>query len=370
MKEHKDIGILTYHTGYNYGASLQAYALMTTIKKMGYKCEIINFETERFLASREMFSRKPQRPKEYIKIVSRLPYYRSLKIRQELFDSYTENCLEVSPLYRTEQEVISHADEYSCIVCGSDQIWNLSRDDAPAANPIFFLNFPKNQRRVSYAASFGKWVNEASQHEDIFLPWLKQFDYISVRESSGAEYVRSLGLDCLLCLDPTLLLDAADYEMICAERLIDEKYILLFSWNCSSDVIKAAKILSKELNLPVYNIVPPPRGMLKGLRRKLDVGPREFLSMVKNAEFIVTNSFHGTAFSCTFEKNFASVMTDKPDLRIKSLLDQLGICNHMVSSDKIELKDIMRTDFQTVSRRKNALRETSFDYLKQALNEI
>ena len=139
------IGILTYHTGYNYGASLQAYALQTIIKKMGFQCEIINFETERFVASREMFSRHPKRVKEVIKIITRIPYIKSLKKRQTLFDNYTENCLDISPLYRTEEEVINHAGEYDCIVCGSDQIWNLSQDDAPAANPLFFLNFPKKQ---------------------------------------------------------------------------------------------------------------------------------------------------------------------------------------------------------------------------------
>ena len=366
----KKIGILTYHTGYNYGASLQAYALMTTIKKMGFSCEIINFETERFVASREMFSRKPTRIKECIKIISRIPYYGSLKKRQKLFDEYTSTCLNTSPLYRTEEEVIAHASDYDCIVCGSDQIWNLSQDDAPAANPIFFLNFPKKQKRVSYAASFGKWVKEAPQHEDIFLPWLKQFDSISVRETSGVEYVRSLGLTCSLCLDPTVLLDAEEYEPICSERLIPEKYVLLFSWLCTDDVVQAAKMVARKLNLPLYNIVPPPRAMFKGIKRKLDVGPKEFLSMIKNAEFVVTNSFHGTAFSTTFEKPYVSIVTNKPDLRMKSLLEQLGQGNHLVTSDQIDINTLLDTDYSKVNEKKTALRHDSLTYLKNALAEV
>lgn len=361
------VGILTYHTGYNYGASLQSYALMTSIRKIGYSCEIINFETERFVASREMFSRKPQRMKEVIKITSRVPYYASLMKRQQLFDQYTSECLNVSPLYRTEQEVRDHASDYACIVCGSDQIWNLSQDDAPAANPIFFLNFPKKQRRVAYAASFGKWEKEAPQHEDLFLPWLKQFDSISVRETSGVEYVKSLGLDCTLCLDPTVLLDAKDYEKICTERLIPEKYILLFSWKCTADLIQAAKEVSKHLGFPVYNIVPPPRAMFKGIKRKLDVGPREFLSMIKNAEFVVTNSFHGTAFSTTFEKPYASIVTGGADLRMKSLLEQLGLENHLLTSDQIDLNKLMDTDYDTVRGKKMELRKSSLEYLETAL---
>lgn len=361
------VGILTYHTGYNYGASLQAYALQTVIKKLGVQCEIINFETERFVASREMFSRRPQRVKEFIKIASRIPYIKSLKKRQSLFDDYTRKCLNVSPLYRTEKEVIAHAEEYDCIVCGSDQIWNLSQDDAPAANPLFFLNFPKKQRRISYAASFGKWVKEAPNNEEIFLPWLKQFDAISVREISGVEYVRSLGLECELTLDPTVLLDAKDYDSICAERLIPEKYVLLFSWMCTDDVIEAAKKVAKELNLPLYNIVPPPRAMGKGVPRKLDVGPREFLSMIKYAEFVVTNSFHGTAFATTYEKPYISVVSGKADLRMESLLKQLDLSDHLVSLNEINVQKILKTDYHEVQMKKRELRKSSMEYLYRAL---
>lgn len=365
------IGILTYHTGYNYGASLQNYALQQVIKKMGFECETINFETDEFLANREMFSHNPKRLKEVIKMLTRIPYYSSLKERQSLFDEYTNNCLKISPLYRTEQQVIDHASDYKCIVCGSDQIWNVSEAAAEAANYIYFLNFPKKQRRISYAASFGPWVKEAPQHENEFLPWLKQFDSISVRETSGVAYVKSLGLDCELCLDPTVLLDKEDYDAICANRLIDKKYILMFGWNTNDDLIKAAKKVSEELSLPVYNIVPPPRGLGSGIKRKLDVGPCEFLSMIKNAEFIVTNSFHGTAFSVTYEKPFVSIVSNnKPDLRMESLLSQLGLEENLKGADDFDVKKILNTDFGNVADKKRLLRKSSLEYLMKALNGL
>lgn len=364
----KQIGILTYHTGFNYGASIQAFALQTTIKKLGYTCEIINFETERFVASREMFSRKPRRAKELIKIITRLPYYVELKRRQLLFEEYTKSCLDTSPLYRTEDEVIEHATDYQCIVCGSDQIWNLSQDDAPAANMLFFLNFPKHQRRVSYAASFGKWVKYAPQNENLFLPWLKEFDAISVREISGLEYLRSRKIECELTLDPTVLLDKEDYETICAPRQTEEKYVLLFSWSCSDEVINASKKVAYELKLPLYNIIPPPRAIGKRIKRKLDIGPCEFLSMIKYAEFIVTDSFHGTAFSTIFEKPYVSVVTNKtPDLRIKSLLYQLGLEDHLTDCEHINVQTMIKTDFLQVAKKKSDLRKDSVNFLKNAL---
>ena len=199
------------------------------------------------------------------------------------------------------------------------------------------------------------------------MPWLKQFDAISVRETSGVEYVKSLGLECELALDPTVLLDAEDYDCICAERLVSERYVLLFSWLCTDDVVEAAKKVAKDLNLPLYNIVPPPRAMGKGIPRKLDVGPREFLSMIKYAEFVVTNSFHGTAFATTYEKPFVSIVSGKPDLRMKSLLDQLDLSNHLVHLDEIDVDEIMDTDFGKVKEKKKQLRRSSLRYLKDAL---
>jgi len=365
----KKVGILTYHTGFNYGASLQAFALQRTITKLGVPCEIINFETERFVASREMFSRKPRRVKEVIKILTRVPYYVPLKKRQKMFEDYTAQVLQTSPLYRTEEEVIAHADAYDCIVCGSDQIWNLDKEqDAPAANPLFFLNFPKKQRRVSYAASFGKWVKKAHEQEDEFMPWLKAFDAVSVRETSGVEYLRSRGIDCELTLDPTVLLDKEDYEEICAPRQIEGRYVLMFSWRCGDEVIAAAKRAADELKLPLYHLVPPPRAMGAGIRRKLDVGPREFLSMVKHAEFVVTDSFHGTAFSTIFEKPFVSVVTDgKADPRMESLLTQLGLSDHLTDSTHMDIPAMQKTEFISVREKKKALRKSSIEFLRSAL---
>lgn len=363
----KQVGILTYHTGYNYGASLQAFALQKTIIKMGYTCEIIHFETMRFLATREMFSRKPTRMKEMIKIVSRMPFAKQLIRRQKMFDDFTNNCLKISKLYRRESEVIEHAEDYECIVCGSDQIWNLCKNDAPAANPLFFLNFPKKQRRISYAASFGKYVKEALNQEDVFMPWLKQFDAISVREASGVEYLRSRGLECELCLDPTMLLDQEDYDEICTPPQMRYKYVLLFGWNTNEDLVNVGKRVAKQLNLTLINIVPPPRAMFKGIKRKVDVGPREFLSMIKNAEFVVTNSFHGTAFATIFEKPFVSVVSGKPDLRMQTLLCQFGLEEWLVAPDKVNVEKLLKIDYSKMRYNKAELRKSSLEYLRNAL---
>lgn len=364
-----DIGILTYHTGFNYGASLQAYALSHILKKKGLSCEIINFETERFLHSREMISRKPVRMKEHIKNVFRAPYYRVLMKRENMFNRFRNEMLPVSALYRTEEEVVRHADEYRTIVCGSDQIWNLGAyGDEFAANMLFYLNFPKKERRVSYAASMGYWIKDAHCREAEFVPWLKEFDVISVRESGTEEYLKSLGIPCVTVLDPTLLLDVEEYKKISCASDVKEPFILLFSWNTPKSVVCAAKKLSRMTGVPVLNIVPPPRGMFSGIRRKLDVGPREFLGLMEKADYVITNSFHGTVFSNIFEKKYFYICDKYPDVRIASLLKQLNLQDHIFHSlDTDALHTVEKTDFGEVKKKIEKLRKASFEFID---NEI
>ena len=160
-----------------------------------------------------------------------------------------------------------------------------------------------------------------------------------------------------------------EYDVICEERLIKDPYILMFGWNTNNDLIEVAKRASEYYKLPVFNIVPPPRGMFKGIRRKLDVGPKEFLSMIKYADFIVSNSFHGTAFSATYEKPFVSVVTGNPDDRMKSMLDQLGLGHRLCTKEEVDFSKIKADDFLNVKHNKNILRSASFDYLSRALGD-
>lgn len=363
------IGILTYHSGYNYGASLQAYALQTVISKMEIEAEIINFEKEDFVASREMITRHPKRFKEIVKIITRIPYTSSLLRRQDMFNKFTNETLKATCRYYTEEQVVDNISKYDCIICGSDQIWNVSGRDPLSENLLFFLNFEKTQRRVAYAASFGTKVEKSFFREKEYLPWIKEFDYVSVRENNACEYLKEKGIESEVCLDPTILLDKEDYDTICAQRIIDHSYILMFGWNTNDDLVNVAKRASKELGLPIVNIIPPPRGMFSGIKRKLDIGPREFLSMIKYADFIVTNSFHGTAFSIIYEKPFVSVVTGSADERMQSMLEQLGIAHRLCKPENVDFLKIDKEDFCGVEEAKIGLRKNSYKFLGDALRE-
>lgn len=360
------IGILTYHACFNYGACLQAYALQTTIKKLGYKCEIIDYQSDILRNISDVFSKKPTNIREIIKNVTRFPYKSQLLERQKLFEDFINNNLELSQRCRTEKDVERQAEQYDCIVCGSDQTWNLD-PSVRYQNAVYFLNFPKHQRRISYATSFGQWVEKAPEHEEEFLPWVTGYDALSMREQSGVEYLQSKGLKCELVVDPTLLLEKKYYDAICRERLINEPYVLLFTWNGAKDATEIAKKIAKQTHAkPVY-IVAPPRAMFSGVERKLDVGPCEFLSLIKYADYVVTNSFHGTVFSIIYQKRFVSVVTGHVDKRRESLMKHLGLTDHLMSQENFSLTAIDKADYAGVTEKLSEFKASSMNYLIDAI---
>ena len=362
----KKIGILTYHACFNYGACLQAYALQNSIMKIQPDCEIIDYQSETLRNICDVFSKKPDNKKEVIKNITRYPYKAQLNRRQKLFEDFINNDLILSRRCTTEADVEKQAEQYECIVCGSDQTWNLE-PSIRYCNEVYYLNFPKKQRRVTYATSFGQWVEKIASREDEILPWIKSFDILSMREESGVEYLRSKGLKCEHVLDPTLLLRVDEYDKICRVPDMDRPYVLMFSWNCAKEVIDVARKVSKQLNCDLINIVAPPRALFSGVKRKLDVGPKEFLGLVKNAEFVVTNSFHGTVFSSLYNKPFASVISGSVDKRRQSLMHQLGLENNLIRPEEFDVNKILKTDFDVVNKNIENIKKKSIDYLTKAV---
>lgn len=195
----------------------------------------------------------------------------------------------------------------------------------------------------------------------------KDVDKLSMREESGVNLLRGKGLECEWVLDPTLLLQSEDYDRIARKRLIAEPYVLLFSWNGASEAVAIAKAAAAKIGCKAYYIVPPPRAMPCGIKRKLDVGPKEFLSLVKYASFVVTNSFHGTVFSTIYRKPFISAISGTVDARRASLMKQFGLEDHLMSPVNIDFEKTLNTDFEKVEERLKPLREHSLRYLYNAL---
>ncbi len=329
------IKTITCHDVYNVGASLQAYALATYLKKQGHEVEIIDYKPE-YLSRHYSLSwvNNPRFDRPFLReafLLAKLPARLAAKYgeRKKRFDAFRKEYLPLTKRYNSFEALQSDPPAADAYIAGSDQIWNPLFQNGK--DPAFFLQFaPPEVKRLSYAASFAV---ESMDDGDAarMTPWLQSFDAISVRETSGAEMLQSMALDGVAVCDPVFLLDRKHWEHLATSVEDGEKdYILVYDFENNPAVEKLAKSLSKKYGKPIVSVFP----MFDADEVWNDLGPREFLGAIKNASVVVSNSFHATAFSMIFEKEFYVVeRTEGINARMRDLLADAGLPERMVKEE-------------------------------------
>lgn len=347
------VGTITFHWATNYGAVLQAYALQQYLKQNGYDTEIINYIPFRVRLIQTILSLKNLKLAELVK--------------EKKINKFRKEALDISiKTYFTNRSLNKKCHEYDVYICGSDQIWNESfihySENKP--NLSYYLNFVKSEKtRISYAASFG--TNKLnSKIIDLVKPELEKFKSIGVRENTGKVIIENMGLNATLVVDPTLLLERESYERLIEDRKVKEQYHL-FSYILHENQIEAEKIgkhiYSKYFNINVdkkYNHEP--------------IGIIEWLYNVKNARFVLTNSFHGTIFAILFQKPFIVIPVEGSNMnnRITTLLTSVGLENRIIdgfNENKIDRLMKEPIDWERVESRVKLLRTGSVEFLEKAL---
>ena len=269
------------------------------------------------------------------------------------------------------------AKKYTAVICGSDQIWLPSHVLAK----YYMLDFvPKGVKRIAYAPSFG--VSE--------IPWylkrnykkhLSRFDVLTARENRGTELVGEItGRDCPIVADPTLLLTKEQWEQSLEEnyRYVQEKYVFAYFLGTSEEHRRIAKSYAEVHNCKL--VLLPHKGEIVEADEKYadiapyDVSPVDFVNLIKNAEAVFTDSFHGTVFSLIFEKKFYCFERFKNDnkistnSRIYSLLEITDLKDRLVTSDNRVIDQDKNIEYDEVKKRIAVLREQSIDIIKKALD--
>ncbi len=387
----KKIGIITLQNGNNFGAMYQCFALQEYLKKSGHEVFIVNYEMTRDSSSLIDYLSKPvqffQKLRDRKVLSAKFRSSRNetgleLQIKEKYDDIFKEfrktylNITEKEYDYTSLSESTPNADIF---ICGSDQVWAA---DFLFTSPAFLLGFaPKGVKRISYAPSFGKKKLETYLYET-FKTYIKQFDAISVRETSGKDIVEKVAnIDAKVVLDPTLLLDKKDYSSIIKlSNIPDEPYVLvyllsqeeeLFEW--SSKVINKLKTIT---NMPIYyvstnNIWSPDRGW-----QVLHPTPGELLGLFTKSSMVLTNSFHGTVFSLILQKKFVSFARDKyedkQNLRITELLSNVNLLDHFCrpfeSLSIVQQKFSLEIDYDKVTDQLKPLIKSSSDFLKSSIS--
>lgn len=329
------IKTITCHNVYNHGASLQAYALSRYLTELGHEVEIIDYVPEylRHYSLTKINNPRYDRPLvrdayRLAKLPSRL-YALAFSKRKKRFDEFTRDHLPLTKRhYPSLDSLTSEPPEADVFIAGSDQIWNpLFKNGWDGA---FFLDFaPLGAKKVSYAASFA--VSEISDESKEFMSVrLSDFDSISVRESSGRELLSQMGIEGRQVLDPVFLLDRGHWEGL-AVKPKAEKYLLIYDFDASPELLAFARATALERGLKIASLFKT-----EGVDIVFDGhGPREFLGDILNAECIISNSFHATAFSIIFGRDFYVFRRREGiNTRMADLLAAYGLSDRMVSDSE------------------------------------
>ena len=384
----KKIGIATIVKVDNYGAELQAYATQRKLLLLGYDAEIIDY---RYYKSWNFKDSKMSAPLIPMSIKGKVAYWlkyrlinalvecimplfvKPVKNRIARFKIFHQKNTKFSRLFKSMDELYRNPPEYDVYMTGSDQVW--SPEASSSIEPYFLTFASRNAVRISYAASFG--VCEICESlKERFGKWLNTYDSISVREENGIELVKKLsGKNAVWVVDPTFLL-SRDEWMNVAEPYPDmpEHYVLIYNLSDSRLIDQLGIRIGKKYNIPVFRLCKRAYGIkkVKGIKNILDAGPAEFLSLIANTNYVVTDSFHGTAFSINLGVPFFTVISGKKkdNSRMESLLELVELRKCLVLDDaSVESIDIEQSiDFNKAYSLLNEARMKSIDYLKKALS--
>lgn len=318
----KKAGIMTFHSALSYGAVLQSYALQQFLKLNGIENHIIDYKCD-YIADRYkklITIDKRNIPKSFVGSVLKAGNKsKSLK----LFDAFRKQYMQLSTPCNTEN-ISDISNKYSAFVAGSDQVWSPT---CVGFDKRYFLDFAKDEQKFSYAASFG--IKELpAEKENEYKALLSGFQGFSVREESGAKIVKSLlNKEARVNVDPTLLLKREQWDKIAVEPQIKTPYIFLFNVLKPKRLIDYAIKLGKEKNMPVYYLNDMHFPKKQGLEYLNPVSPNEFIGLIKNAEYVITNSFHANVFSLIYKRKFAMEFEtcSKRNNRSEELLKKFAI---------------------------------------------
>lgn len=355
----------------NYGAMLQAYALNYYLNSLGYDAETIDFRTYRAEHSYNIF--RPIRSfMDIVRDLNTLPYVSKIKKRHQRMKDFIKNEIKLSRgVYRSNSELAQANLDYDYYICGSDQIWNTyceNYDDA------FILAFARDKgRRISYAASMGV----PSIHEKLqpkFREELSGFSALSVRESNAVDVISRLsGKKTIHVLDPVFLLTPEQWKLIQNQNItIKGPYILFYAVHRELPGMRPyLRKISKRFNMPIVVVNKNLREALYPNKKCYDAGPAEFVSLIQGAKYVLTNSFHGSAFSILFHKKFQVYVAEAPTegtaSRIYSLLNTLGLSDRIAFMDKDPSSMDHDINWDDVNERLAPMIESSKAFLDDAL---
>lgn len=365
--ESKKLGILTFHRANNFGAALQAYAMKRVCENLGYEVYFIPYSgydvSGRYSLIRKFLLSKNKISGLFVLVRALMSYFGDVKRLNEFECFWKKYFKETVFCYSVDEIAALGFDAY---IAGSDQIWN-DCITGGKLDPGFFLYFDSSAAKIVYAASSQDVPFSSKKERELKHLLLDTNAAVTIRESSLAEYCTSLtGIEYPVVLDPTLLAGYNIMEEISLKKKRKEPYILLYQIDANPNCDISVKTIEKRFGQKCFTMTVPRVGSIHG--RKGDIGPEQFLSYLKNAEFLVTNSFHGVALALLYNKQFYVYENGGVMSRIDDLLCLVDLTDRKVAM----VKDIdldKQINYTQINQKIAIEREKSLQYLQLALNK-
>lgn len=365
----KKIGIITFHAADNFGSVLQAYALEQVLKNMGFFPEIIDFilasDMEQYRIFRtNLYKTRPRA------LLGDLLYLRKNIKRKGKFKNFREKYCFISPkrFYAGKDDLECLNDEYDKFICGSDQIWNLNCTGGVV--PELFLSFVhEEKKKIAYAPSMPSTVNPSYCTQ--IKNYLERLDAISVREKVTRNYlINEVGIKKHVAhvVDPTMLLDAEYYIKHFNIKKNGDKYIFVYILSHSEgkqELIELANKTADLTGLKIKYVYMRKISCLKNAEYMLGISPVEFVDMIYNASYVISDSFHASVFSILFHVPFCTFRRKDSEARMQELLEEVKLTNNLYSPDSMKWMN-EKADFSTDQYIKERALESQ-DYLKKCL---
>ncbi|MGX7075325.1 polysaccharide pyruvyl transferase family protein [Globicatella sanguinis] len=372
----KNIGISTVFTGYNYGSTLQAFAVQQIVKEIGYNPVLLNVKGSIFkgrdvrLGKLAIIAIRSLVNGRFIKTFGK--YTESLSNEmpdgsKQLFQKFIKN--EMHPVWMSKKQLknIAESSSYKAFICGSDQIWNSSTF---YIDPFYYLRYAPRNKRIAFAPSFGRNYI-AKYNKKQIKKYISEIPNLSIREDSGVQLIKNLvGREPNLILDPTLILSKEKWESCLNLRgIINKKYILCYFLNQPSEKVRELiKDYSKKNGLEIIQIPYEFSDNLGSTNGK--VGPKEFIELIAHSNLVLTDSFHGTVFSINFNKPFYAFErnygnAEKQSTRISSILKKLSLENRF-NPDSLE--NSVNINYTQCNKILEKERKFAYNYLLNSVN--
>lgn len=361
MKDNKKVGIVTLYNCYNYGAVLQAYATCKYVELLGYKdVELVDYENE--------FESKSKKTFQFIfkggikQTIKKIIQYIILGKNRNLkkgFKQFCENLRKSKEKY-TSIEQLKNTD-YDILISGSDQIWN----------PVIFgeldltylLDFSEKAQKYSISSSAGSYKYSEEEKNKV-VNCLKKYTGISVREQTLKKQLEDRVDNIFVSTDPTLLLTKNEWcEHLPATNKYNEEnseYVLVYLVDANlKQYLPEIEILKEKLGKKIWMITPYKYKMKFIDRNIVSATPNDFISLFKNASFVITNSFHGVIFSTNFKKKFVALENHKNPVRAKDYLSKIGISDRIIkNADDAKKIDLSKIDTEYFGNLEKIINDT------------